>query len=154
MKVCKKCQINRELTEYHKNKSSKDGYYSVCKVCKRIKNNKYKELNREAERIRNKNWYLDNKRHKHDYYKIYYSLNKHLFHAAYIRRLNHIKKATLSGYKQEIDIIYKDRPKGHHVDHIVPLQGKEVSGLHVPWNLQYLPAKENLSKGNKYLKRL
>ena len=49
-----------------------------------------------------------------------------------------------------IRLFYEACPEGHHVDHILPLRGKKVSGLHVLENLQYLPALENQTKGCTY----
>jgi 5-methylcytosine-specific restriction endonuclease McrA len=52
-------------------------------------------------------------------------------------------------YKKELILIYDNRPEGMQVDHIIPLNGENVSGLHIPWNLQYLSPEANNKKSNK-----
>lgn len=77
-------------------------------------------------------------------------------YAAKRRELVSAQSALTELFNEEIQAIYKacvskNKETGidHHVDHIVPITNNIICGLHVPWNLQIIPAKENLSKGNK-----
>jgi len=133
-KVCAKCDVEKGLGEFYRQKTAKDGVQSWCKVC-------------------TKQYYKDNKESIKQYGKQYREDNKERAkHHSAKRRAK--KLNATPDWLTPIDSLimrhaYETCPEGHHVDHIVPLRGKTVSGLHVPWNLQHLPATENISKGNR-----
>ena len=52
--------------------------------------------------------------------------------------------------RDAIQEFYRNCPPGCEVDHVIPLLGKNVSGLHVLANLQYLPMEKNRAKKNHY----
>lgn len=161
MKICSKCLENKKLTEFAKRQASVDGLAYQCKECNKkaaVKSNK-DTPDRHAKHV--KKWQENNwNKHLNDCKK-YRDNNGGKRRAWGAKRRALELKATptwLVGEQlMEIESFYilareleqKDGIK-RHVDHIVPLQGKRVTGLHVPWNLQILTAKENVKKSNKY----
>ncbi len=125
---------NKKIKEYSKLyfKNNKE------KIYRYIENNieKIRELRKE---YRKKNI---NKITK--YLKLYYKQNrkKYLAHSNKYK-ISKINRTPEWSDLKEIERIYNNCPNGYHVDHIIPLQGKNVSGLHVPQNLQYLTRSEN-----------
>lgn len=70
-------------------------------------------------------------------------------------RRNACPKWLTEEQKKKMSDIYKKAKEmsvieSYHVDHIIPLTNDSVCGLHVPWNLQIIPAEDNLKKGNYF----
>ena len=123
------------------------------------------EDQREKGRVRANKYYYDNydvvTQKQREYYKQYCKDNPDLLLAACAKRrsskINRTPIWLTDADHAEIKRIYKianqkTKQTGikWHVDHIIPLRGKNVSGLHVPHNLRVVPASENLRKSNKW----
>jgi len=66
------------------------------------------------------------------------------------RRLRTKNQTPKWADQEAIKAFYEACPEGHHVDHVIPLKGKNVCGLHTVQNFQYLTAKANVEKGNSF----
>lgn len=142
MKQCKKCGGTNFIKVKRINKKDYDPplvYYTQrCGDCA----NAYQRKNRHLTR----DWQEKNREKLREYQNNYY--DSRVRNAQYSRRLR--ERTPSWADKKEIVEFYRHCPKGYHVDHIIPLNGKTVSGLHIRSNLQYLPAEKNLRKSNKF----
>jgi len=92
------------------------------------------------------------KKHKRanpDYYKELTNARRRRFRQATPKWLTPEQKLEIRiKYRLAIEL---SRRLGvpHAVDHIIPLQGEEVCGLHVPWNMEVITQEQNLKKSNK-----
>ena len=164
MKFCSKCKDNKELTAFDELKTSKDGLRGQCKICRGIQKAIYQKTHFGQAKINVKRWLKTHPENKHlanASVRAWRKSNPDKVNALRAKRraskLQRTPKWLTKEQLTKIEEFYTVANElswlsedGLHVDHIVPLQGENVSGLHVPWNLQVVPAKLNLSKGNKF----
>jgi hypothetical protein len=175
MRICNVCKTNKSLGEFHNCKSFPLGKVYTCKVCAKQKTLDWAATNPERKKQTNKKHYEENKQDyilrakKAEWSKRNKERVKVLSKARYTKRngaadvakYRHLRRRAAprwltKEHLQEIEQFYwlaKDLKavtgETYHVDHIIPINGENVSGLHVPWNLQVLPADINISKGNR-----
>lgn len=137
----------RDREYYHKNKEKVNLRRKLWREQNSEKQKEYdaeyEKNNKEKRKEKNKQWRLNNPEK--------YLANKHEY-------LNRHTEATPLWYEPELvkQLYFKRNELSDlwgiqlHVDHIVPLQGKNVCGLHCWDNLQLLEGSINISKGNRY----
>lgn len=172
MKWCSGCKQEKAVTEFSRNKAQKDGLHSQCKVC----NKKHYENNKVHIRAVRKRRYYSSQKDSQAYSREWYANNKDRALAAARNwasnnpgKANAIKKRyktakqnacpewltewdvfVIEEYYYKAARLKELTGQEYHVDHIHPLQGETVCGLHVPWNLQVLPARVNIQKSNRF----
>ena len=152
--------VQKGLKRFFTNIPCKRGHVAERLVSSRV----CLECDREDKITRNKKPEIKNLRRQ---YNQQYRIEKKEVLSKYIRNWQKLNRGKVNQYaskyratllrrtplwseKELIAAFYENCPEGYHVDHILPLQGKLVSGLHVFGNLQYLPAKENHKKHNSF----
>ena len=130
MKHCNRCKTTKDISLFRK-RSDKPGYVSFCKECNSKRTLNWQKENPDRVKARHK--------HRQEYIKQ--------------RTPVWLTKEEKAQIQTEYDLAKwctKVMQEKYTVDHIVPLKGKTVSGLHVPWNLQVIPAKANFEKHAKF----
>ena len=139
-------KIRESQKKYYE--SNKEACNQRVKKC-HIENREYYSAKAKQWVEKNKDRHLQNRRNR-------YSKNSASEIAKVRRRQGKIKHGEIFMNKAEIAEVqgmydFCSIFPGFEVDHIIPLNGKNVSGLHVLSNLQVLPISENRSKSNKFV---
>ena len=159
MKTCTKCGQSKPLAAYSTVGGNKSHLLRTsCRECQKIGHRSWVAKNREYVNDTVAQWRADNPRAQKAIAARAYAKAPHKAKAnAGRRRAALLQRTPVWADKVAVDFVYYAAQviadvycgKKPHVDHIIPLQGEHVSGLHVANNLQLLSAGDNLRKGNR-----
>jgi hypothetical protein len=164
MKKCFKCGLEKPINLYPASKSAKSGIAGTCRQCRSLADKLRIEKDRDRHKARWSAYYAKNAERICARVSKYAADNPEKEREKVARKYASKLQRTIALQQKDRDAIkhiysfaqWVSKKTGtlHHVDHIVPLKGASISGLHVPWNLRVIPASQNVRKSNKVLEEL
>ena len=115
---------------------------------KRVSDKKWRENHRDEIKSRDLAYYLENKAELDAKKKEYREANPAIYKRILLKAKVNRGLRVVSWGREGMKEFYDNMPDGMTEDHIIPLCGEYVSGLHVRWNLQYMPRLDNIKKSN------
>lgn len=156
-KICSKCKREKPVSEFFK-RSDGDGYRYQCKNCSSRKNTDVVEKAGAKKKLSEEERKLRRKASSKKCYNKPESKAKNAARQAKRRaaKLNATPKWLSEGQLKHMETYYLVARElsiwfgcSLEVDHEIPLLGKTVCGLHVPWNLCITTEEDNIKKGNR-----
>jgi hypothetical protein len=144
MKTCKKCNEEKDITLFSKDK---DGLQIWCKSCCKQYLRKWDLSNSQRSREKDKLWQQANSEKCNSYTASRRAIR---LKATPLWATSKEEKLAIRNLYKQAKLLTEQTGVEYQVDHIVPLKSTVVQGLHCISNLQILPASKNKSKGNKY----
>ena len=162
MKTCTKCGETKPLSEFYRRGDRPHGHRPQCKPCSQARSReasrRWAQNNQERTREAARKWRAANPERHKEINRRWQKDNPDLGAARAAKRHAQKLRATPTwANHDEIQRMYtlakiEEARIGRkiHVDHIIPLQGKNVCGLHVAENLQLMFVEDNCAKSNKH----
>jgi hypothetical protein len=144
--ACNECKRQWTL----KNKEYFSEYHLEHQDAQLERMKEYRAENKDILAVKEKEFWDAHRDQKHEMDRVYYVNNREKCVAYNIRNQTNrnLREVAWTDW-DNVELVYKNQPSNTEVDHYIPLQGDDVAGLHVSWNLQYLTPSQNASKGNK-----
>lgn len=156
VKICTKCSLPKNFTEFNKHHGGKFGLAAACRLCANKRLREYVKNNKSLKAEQNRKWNEENREYRRELSKQWCKMNKEKRYSLNAKRraslisqtpeISNLEKSAIEALYFISKVLSNSCGEKFHVDHMHPIS---KGGSHTFDNLQILTAEENRRKGDR-----